>query len=110
MCDGISFLPDPHLERPSVDVSDNMHLTLVLQKRKARRAICQRPLASLIVDGKSDILDQRGPWTTLGLILLIRSGRSPHSGQIDLAKCRDAHPQGQPKTEKRRPAEHGPAL
>jgi hypothetical protein len=86
-----------------MNVFHDMDLALVLRKRKASRSICQSPLPPVIVDRKAYIFDQRRPRTTFGFVFLIRPRRSPDSGQIDLAKCRDSYPKRERKEEEPNP-------
>jgi len=69
-----------------------VHLTLVLQNREPGGSVCQSPLPCLVVDGKSDKLDQRWTLDPLRTILPIRGG-VPDPCEIDLRECRDASEQ-----------------
>src|SRR5262245_16207119 len=89
----VSFFPDPHSERSTMNVFDDVNLALVLRQRQSAWPECQPPLASMIVDGQAYKIDERRARTTFGLILFIRTGWSPQACQIDLTGGRYAQSQ-----------------
>ena len=57
----VAFLPDPQAQRPAIDVSDRVHLALVLGQHVARGVPAQRELASRLVDRKAQKVRERWP-------------------------------------------------
>ena len=58
----VAFLPDPQAQRPAMDdVSDRVHLALVLGQRVATGVPAQRELASRLVDRKAQKVRERWP-------------------------------------------------
>ena len=77
MRDGISFLPNPHLERAAMDVFHDVNLALMLRQRETSRTVRQSPLPRVIVDRKADEFDQRRPGSALRFILFIWPEAAP---------------------------------
>ena len=100
--DRISLFPDPHRERSPMDVFDDVNLALMFRKRETTGPEGQPPLAGVVVDGKTDKVDECRPWSTLGFVFLIRTWRSPQASQIQLSEGRNAFAEENAREEERR--------
>src|SRR5262249_10316798 len=58
MRDLIAFFPYPHLQRPTVNVFHDVHLTLMFGKPEPRRGVGKCPLASVIVNRKTNVFNE----------------------------------------------------
>src|SRR5947209_6023630 len=60
LCLRIALFPEAHHHRAAMDVSGGVHLALMLGQCEPRRVPAQSPLASRVVDGNAEVIDQGG--------------------------------------------------
>src|SRR2546426_11182846 len=66
----ILFFPDPQIQRPTINVGDDVNPALVLRNRQPACVPAQRELACAVRDRKTGIVDELRTGTAFGLVFV----------------------------------------